>query len=93
MVAGGRWLFKILQAIFTFLGSLLRMADKSAINPPVVPARIIAALFAKTKGTSLAGKYFTLDDELSSSVASFDVDAQERVWRRAMAELKLDADL
>lgn len=54
MVAGGQWLFKILQTIFTFLGPILQMADKSAINPPLVPARMIAALFGKAEGMSLA---------------------------------------
>lgn len=79
MVAGGHWLFKIMKAIFTFIGPLLRMVQKLAINPPVVPARIIAESFENSGGTDLAGKYFVLDDELKSSVASLDVEVQERV--------------
>jgi hypothetical protein len=93
MAAGGHGLFKILQAIFAFPGPVLRRLGKSAINPPVVSARIIATLFAKAGGTSLAGKYFILDDELSSSVPSLDVEMQGSVGQRAMAELELDAEI
>jgi hypothetical protein len=91
MVAGGHWLVKFAQSIFTSFKPLLRMMDKAAINPPTVPAKAIAALFSGNNSPSNAGKYFVLNDEQQSSAASLGEHTRQQVWELVMADLEISS--
>ena len=89
---GRHWAFKIMYPTLTFLGPVLRLARKDAINPPEVPAKAIVDIFGEKKfagGESWkTGKHFILDEEKKSSPLSLDEGKQDEAWKAAMEDLK-----
>ncbi|KAH8816008.1 hypothetical protein F5884DRAFT_774552 [Xylogone sp. PMI_703] len=80
------WFLRALRIVLIGLRPIVRLASKSAINPPEVPAQAISKFFLDNADT--AGKYFILDDESKSSGLSLDPAKQDEVWMLILKDFK-----
>jgi len=91
------WGFRILYSTLIFLGPVLRLARKEAINPPDVAAKAIAKFLGDEKAKDdepwKIGKQFVLDEERKSSVLSLDEGKQDEAWKKIMGDLNMPESL
>lgn len=90
--AGAHWINRLSMTIFGMFGPLVRLLKKDAYNPPELPAKAIANIFG-TNGKIFGGKYFILDDEVKSSIASRNEKLQDDVWGKVSRDLDLSPDV
>ncbi|RFU36209.1 hypothetical protein B7463_g87, partial [Scytalidium lignicola] len=80
------WFLSASRTLLTGLRPLVRLAMKSAINPPEVPAQAISDLFKNN--ANVDGKYFILDDESKPSPLCLDKAKQDEVWGYLLEDFK-----
>jgi hypothetical protein len=80
----GHWFLRASSIVLSVIRLALRVVKKDALNPPELPASIIAGWCGSgtSKKGDLDGKYFILDDEKQSSALSLNQDEQKKVCRR-----------
>lgn len=88
MGAQASWIIRVVKFFLGVFAPLVRWLRKDAYNPPEVPAKVIAELLGDGNKT-LGGKYFILDDEVTSSAVSLYERVQDEVWETVCRDLDL----
>ncbi|KAG0646326.1 Polyketide synthase [Hyphodiscus hymeniophilus] len=86
MGSDASWILRFVKLLLVVFGPMVRWLKKDAFNPPEVPAKAISDLLGRGDG-NLGGKYFILDDEVTSSAVSLDVKLQGEVWAKVCRDL------